>query len=291
MKIDESTLRAFVDGELSPAERSRVEAVLGHDPQLAQQARAMQASRLPYHAAFDAQALPPMPAMLKTQLSALSAAAQAGSQTPGAPAGKARLQNRPWLGRFQLFGAAVGALGLAGVFAAGVVLGPVLMQSRFGDAVSDVIDKTKADAPWVHAIAAYQAMYVRETVDRATDGAEHTQAVLQRFQDREQAELSVPDLSSAGLQFKRIQLLAFEDRQLIQMAYLPAQGKPGALCVLRAGDLKDAPVKAQRLENLSIVTWQKDQLAYVLALDMPIDQALRVGENVAARRYPLMYHS
>jgi anti-sigma factor RsiW len=46
MKIDEVTLRAFVDGELSPTERNRIEAVLSNNPELKQQADAMHASRL-----------------------------------------------------------------------------------------------------------------------------------------------------------------------------------------------------------------------------------------------------
>ncbi len=291
MKIDETTLRAFVDGELSPPDRSRVEAVLAHDATLAQQVQAMQASRLPYRAAFDAQTLPPIPEALKTQLAALSAGAGAGHATRRGPSHSAQWPAPPWLPQWARTAFGPGGLAAAGMaitFVAGV-LTSTWLQGSLPQAVSGLFAASPADAPWVQAIAGYQAMYVRETVDRATDGADHARGILQNFKSREQAQLAIPDLSAAGLEFKRIQLLGFGDRQLIQMAYLPAQGKPAALCVLRADHPDDAAVSARRLENLSIVTWQKDKLAYVLALDMPLDQAIAIGRKLGAQQYPSLY--
>jgi anti-sigma factor RsiW len=280
MKIDEETLRAFVDGELSPAERSRVEAVLSNSADLKRTADAMHASRVPYRAAFDAQSLPSMPAALQQHLANLSAAA-------GVAAPSSQAKPSHW-NRLALLGMGVG---IAAAFAAGVTLNPNLFHGK--QSSPEIIAATNSEtAPWVQAIASYQALYVRETVDRMTDNAEHAQTILRNFEAKEKAKLTVPNLMHAGLEFKRIQLLGFGDRQLVQMAYLPSvpsEGKPGALCVLRSTNAKDAAPTARRIENLSIVTWQKDQLAFVLALDMPIEQALKIGQKLGAHEYPVLY--
>lgn len=280
MKIDEVTLRAFVDGELSPAERTCVEAVLSNNAELKQQADAMHASRLPYRAAFDAQSLPSMPAVLQQHLANLSAAASVAAPV-SAPES---LRSSKW-NRLAMLGVGVG---IAAGFAAGAMVNPNLMNPR--QSSSEVIAGANLETmPWVQAIASYQSMYVRDTVGRVADDAQHAQTILRNFELKEKAKLSVPNLGSAGLEFKRIQLLGFGDRQLVQMAYLPSEGKPGALCVLRATDSKAVVPTARRIENLSIVTWQKDQLAFVLVLDMPIEQALKIGKKLGAQEYPVLH--
>jgi hypothetical protein len=107
--------------------------------------------------------------------------------------------------------------------------------------------------------------------------------------------LIVPNLSAAGLEFKRIQRLGFRefdtDKPLIQMAYLPAKGKPGALCVLQTQGNTDNAVKAQRMENLSIVTWKRGSLSYVLAVDLPLNEAAAIGDKLSAEQFPVLFKS
>jgi hypothetical protein len=105
----------------------------------------------------------------------------------------------------------------------------------------------------------------------------------------EYTAFGVPDLGSVGLDFKRAQLLGFGERPLIQMAYLPPQGKPAALCVLPIVDRADSTAKGRRMENLSIVTWQKQGLSYVLAVDIPLEQALVIGKKLFDQQYPALF--
>ncbi|MGL4231396.1 MAG: anti-sigma factor, partial [Casimicrobium sp.] len=79
MNIDETTLRAYVDGELSPVERERVAAAIANNVALEEQVAALRASVLPYRAAFDAQPIPAMPEALQRQLASLSAVAATSS--------------------------------------------------------------------------------------------------------------------------------------------------------------------------------------------------------------------
>jgi anti-sigma factor RsiW len=272
MTIDEVTLRAYVDSELSAAERQNVDVALEHSAELRVQLAAMKASCLPYQAAFDAQAMPEMPEALKKQLMAMSAVASVSTQTFAAVQ---EMPRRRWLNF------AGGGFALAASFAAGVAVKPAWFSGAAAKPVNEVAD-------WAKAVASYQAMYVRDTVERVRDTEANAKRVITEFQSQSQAALVVPDLSAVGFEFKRIQRLAFNDKPLIQMAYLPQQGKPAALCVMSATNKGDIDASVRRLENLSIVTWTRAQLSYVFAVDLAQDDALRIGQALSREKYPLL---
>jgi anti-sigma factor RsiW len=284
MKIDENTLRAYVDGELTPAERGSVELAVEHSEDLRAQLAAMRASCLPYRAAFDAQVVPAMPEALQRQLAALSAVSVASVASAVQLAQPVAAPKDAPSGWFQ------NRLALAASFAVGalaaLVFGSMWTKPGAGSAVT---------ADWVKAIASYQALYVRDTVDRAADSDERAFKVIRDFEAETQAKLIVPNLSGAGLEFKRIQRLGFResdtDKPLIQMAYLPTKGKPGALCVLQTKGNADSAVKAQRMENLSIVTWKRGSLSYVLAVDLPLNEAAAIGDKLSAEQFPVLFKS
>jgi anti-sigma factor RsiW len=269
MMTEESALvllRAYVDGELSPAERSKVEVAVAHSDALQTQLQAMKASCLPYRTAFDMQHLPSIPDHLQKQLDAMSAVAQSAP----APSTNNVIRPRRWFLRSMGLGA-----GIAASFAAGFVVRPMWFSP--------------ASAEWVKAVASYQALYVRETVGKTQDSPERTRQIIDAFQRQTNTQLVIPDLTDAGLEFRRIQRLGFGDQPLMQMAYLPTNGKPGALCVLPITSKVATPVSAQTLEGLSVVTWNRDSLAYVLVLDLPLQQASNVGEKLAAGKYSALF--
>jgi anti-sigma factor RsiW len=284
MKIDENTLRAYVDGELSPAERSSVELAVEHSEDLRAQLAAMRASCLPYRAAFDAQVVPAMPEALQRQLAALSAVSVASVASAAQVVQPVAAPKYAQSGWFQ------NRLALAASFAVGALAAMV-----FGAMWTKPDASSTVTADWVKAIASYQALYVRDTVDRAADSDERAFKVIRDFEAETQAKLIVPNLSAAGLEFKRIQRLGFResdtDKPLIQMAYLPAKGKPGALCVLQTKGNTDSAVKAQRMENLSIVTWKRGNLSYVLAVDLPLNEAAAIGDKLSAEQFPVLFKS
>jgi anti-sigma factor RsiW len=55
MTIDDNVLLAYVNDSLPPDQRDTLEAILAEAPALRDKVNAMQASRLPYQAAFAAQ--------------------------------------------------------------------------------------------------------------------------------------------------------------------------------------------------------------------------------------------
>ncbi len=298
MNVDETTLRAYVDGELSVSEQGRIEAVVANNPELAQQLKALRASCLPYRAAFDTQNLPPVPTNLTNQITNLLAVAaapsnQAAAQVNQAVASTAR---RHWLRSGYGLG-----LGLAASFAGGFLIRPLV-----GSATNPSLQATAPMGAWVMPIASYQSMYVRDTLDRAAESQAQTEKVLLEFQRQANKNnaiigtgaanklsgntfaIKVPDLSGSNFEFKRAQLLGFGDQPLLQMAYLPKQGKPAALCILLAPVAKNQTVTTQTLEGLSVVTWQVNHLAYVLASDLPVQLANQLGEQIARNQLPTL---
>src|SRR5688500_5089335 len=206
MNIDEVVLRAYVDGELPAGQAAQVEAALAVSDDLQEQEAALRRSGLPYQAAFAAQDLPAVPADLERRLQSWMAMRRE-------PTTEVPVRRRRWL--------AVGGA-VAASFAAGLWV-PVPFR----------LDPSQSpDEPWVQAVARYQTLYVRETVERIPEDPEGTRALLTAFSADARARVAIPDLRPAGLAFRRAQRLAVGDSPLIQMMYLPAKGKPMSLWVL-----------------------------------------------------------
>jgi len=75
--------------------------------------------------------------------------------------------------------------------------------------------------------------------------------------------LRVPDLTSAGLTFKSVQRLRFNNKPLVQIVYLPQNGPPIALCVMK--DTKpDQPVATKTVDAMDVATWRQAELSYAL---------------------------
>jgi anti-sigma factor RsiW len=264
MSVNESTLQAYVDGELDRAGAAEVEKALVLSEDLQRQERLLRAARLPCADAFAAQNLPEMPPALRLQLESwIALADESGSEF--APS------KRRWLG--------IGA-GLAASFAAGLWvpaplrLNPVAAQ----------------DPPWIQAIARYQALYVRETVDRTSEEPERARTLLASFAADGGRHASIPDLRAWGLTLRRVQRLAVDESPLIHIEYLPAKGKPVSLCILAVRRV-DAGVVTRRVAGLGVSTWRSAGLEFVMVADMPVSEVAGLAERVASGEFPTLYRS
>jgi anti-sigma factor RsiW len=274
MKSDDILLMAYVDGELPLHEREEVERELRTSPDVAERVALLQASRLPYRDAFAGQTLPPVPASLTAKIEEMARAAKARSDSqtthpdvsvndpvveraPGSPASSAirsRLRIAPaWL--------AVAFLG--GAFACGLVLrlGPSAgPASNMGASIASV---GTGVSPWVTAAASYQQLYSRETVANVTSDTDLSIKTVNEIHQDDGLALRIPDLSAAGLTFKRVQRLRFNNKPLVQIVYLPKEGAPIALCVMK--EVKpDAAVADQKVASMTVVTWRQAELGYAL---------------------------
>lgn len=266
MVADDALLMAYVDGELSPQQNQELERLMDASPDVAQRVSRLMASCLPYEEAFARQKLPPVPESLKLNIAALAAqhsAAQTAAPVPANATVKkdsvfARLfgQYRPkfaWTALTFAAGAACYAL----VLQVGVLNG--VFKPGF-DAAAPAVAQT---LPWVQQAAAYQHLYTRETVDYGVQPTDVVTKTLADIRDIDGLALRVPDLSSAGLTFKRVQRLRFNNKALIQLVYLPENGAPVALCVMKEPK-PDQSVAQQSVAQMNVVTWRQSELGYAL---------------------------
>jgi anti-sigma factor RsiW len=265
MNVDDTTLLAYVDGQLPEQRRVELEAAMARSAELAARVAAMQASVLPYRAAFDRQLLPAVPPELGKRVAQL-AAGGVRSRSP-APRGSYRL--------------ALAASFVAGALSCGTLL-PVWL------AHGPTISRSASAAPWIQAVADYQALYSRETLTNVTEDRALTEKIVGSLRSDDGLSVRVPDLRSAGLTFKRVQRLSFHQQAVVQMVYMPERGGPIALCVTRVAGADDEP-RVQHVGEMNVVAWRRDHLAYVLVGKDEQSELIALGRQVAQGNTPSLY--
>lgn len=126
-------------------------------------------------------------------------------------------------------------------------------------AVAPMLWRSHAIEPWHQDVAAYQALYIPQTLASVpADGA----ADLARLSDALGRDLTgLPEVSQ--LEFRRAQALGFEGRVLIQIAYRGPDGVPYALCILnKSGDATD--LEAQQLAGMQAASWADQNHRFLL---------------------------
>lgn len=267
MSLDELTLLAYVDGELPMQRRLEVEAALAANADLASTVRALQASRLPYQSAFEAQALARVPDALKARVDVLSAVSAASHDMALAgPGGSTGFNQKPRWGadRWQLWALIALSIGALAGWLGG-----------------QRVRATDAD-DWVRHVSSYHSMYVRETVLDGGVGTAQIAALKTRLGQQFGLQLKVPDLEADGLRFVRAQQLQFDGKMVLQLVYLPQQGLPVALCMTPATGGKEG---SAQLDGQRAVTWYASGWAYVLIGQQPAPDLERIRGHL---RTPLV---
>jgi anti-sigma factor RsiW len=270
MKTDDLMLMAYVDGELSAEESREVEDHIRASAEAAELVALLRASRLDYKQAFATQKLPPVPDSLTQKIEAMarshsakSAAASANDPSvplplvvPAAAPVRSRLRAVPtWLAAACVAGAFCGGLFLRpGTFP---LLSPGVPSSGGATMASSGL------SPWVTAAVGYQQLYTRDTLAYADENPAATSKIVDDIRRDDKLALRIPDLSSAGLTFKSVRRLNFNNKPLVQIVYLPEKGPPIALCVMK-GVKSDQAVAAQVVDTMHVVTWRQAELSYAL---------------------------
>lgn len=264
--MDDTVLMAYVDGELPPQERDKVEKQMAASPEVAERVALLEASRLPYREAFAHQKLPPVPERLTKSIEAMIRAQAAGpanrsANEPAVQHDKQLPPSAPARSRLRVAPAWVAVAFIAGAFFTGGVL-------RFAPGLSGAPSTLVAAnaAPWIQAVVGYQQLYARETLAQSVADVESAKSVVEATRREDGLAVRIPDLREAGLTFKRVQRLRFQGRPLIQIAYLPEKGEPVALCIIKQVK-PDQPIASQRVADMNVVTWRQSELAYALVGD------------------------
>jgi len=240
-------LTAFLDGEADDVLHAEIDAALEQDPSLGEQLAALDVPLAPIAEAYEAllQDAPPMPALPEPT-------------TAPAPAARGR-----WA-----WGVGTFATGLAAGLAVAVFTG-------FG---------TPEPAPrgWVSFVASYQALYTSETLAIADPSPD--EAAMQLASVSDALGLDLRGLPEArNLTFKRAQVLGFNDKPLVQIAFARADGTPVALCIIPAGpDAK--PVNMGQAEGMELARWNTPGFGFLLiggTDNAPLQQEAETFQNWA----------
>jgi len=222
----DTDLTAYLDRALNTQERTRLEAALQADASLRARVNALDM---------------PMDA-LREGFGHLAQRAPAAPTRPNlparAPSGLLR-RSTPLL-----------AASLVGAVIAGVWMS----QSPLNAPPS----QTAAIDDWRMAVAQYQALYVTETLS----GAGAPAGTLDALSGTLGRDLQGAD-TAPGLTFARAQMLGFQGRPLVQIAYLSDQNAPFALCVTPVSEA-DADLTVQQLAGLAAAHWVDGGYGFVL---------------------------
>ncbi|MEP3275144.1 MAG: hypothetical protein ABJN26_08395 [Stappiaceae bacterium] len=118
---------------------------------------------------------------------------------------------------------------------------------------------------WRDNVAAYQALYANGTLAHIKQPEEAASAELARVssaigKDLDLSVINAPD----QLDYKRAQILHFQGKPLIQLAFLSKVGEPVALCVIQLDDTANSKPVFQEMQGMQAASWAKDGYAYLL---------------------------
>lgn len=299
LEADDALLMAYVDGELSPEQSEAIEQLMNASPAVAERVAQLIASDVPYSDAFARQAVPPVPDSLMRNVDALIAQHQAGATpsftSPVAPEAAhvnpvaedesllTRLFGRPKLGWLAVaFATGAACYGL--VIQAGIVGTTLNTDSTLAGATVAAVQPSA----WVRQAASYQQLYSPDTLIYVKPDYDGMRKTIDDIRHVDGLALRVPDLSAAGLTFRRVQRLRFNDRALIQLVYVPENGAPVALCVMKEL-APDQSVAQLSVSGMSVAVWRQSELGYAL-IGAPngVDLAA-VARLVADRSSPQLF--
>jgi hypothetical protein len=118
---------------------------------------------------------------------------------------------------------------------------------------------------WQDFAATYHALYVNGTLIDSEKDEVGLATELKRVSSSLGKSVNIKALSQiSGLNLKRAQILGFEDRPLMQVAFLSKAGAPVALCIMKALHGHDSGVEISRMRGMSAATWSKGDYEYLL---------------------------
>lgn len=230
-RFSDEDLTAYLDGEAPDDLRAEIDAALVTDTALADRLAALDIPLGQIGASFD---------RLLADAPAMPALSSAFAPQP------ANL-NR-----------GVGWLGGAALFGTGIAAGIAIMMFAAADPPAPPV------APgWKAVVASYQSLYLPATLAEDTPTAAQALAQLASVSQLAGADLtSLPDIE--GLTFKRAQILGFNGKPLVQIAFARADGTPVALCIIAANSKEAKAMQAETLGGMAAASWNRDGRAYLL---------------------------
>jgi anti-sigma factor RsiW len=263
MKISDETLTAFLDGELDDATAAEVAREVDADAALKARLSALDVNlplmRKDYGELAETAPLEVLRAAILTQPPLMAA----NSNTKG-------------------WSRSVVAAACAACLAFGVVISPITLGNiaGFRGAAGDI--GTPAEKSWRQSVAEYQALYSAETLTLSPQDPVKQDETLAKLSERIGVPLDRAKLELDKARFQRGQLLSFDGKPLVQLAYLHDGDKPFALCMVSNG-AKDAGPASETRKSMPIVHWAKGGVSYMVIGQVEAEELAVMAEALRSR--------
>lgn len=270
--ISDADLVAYLDGMLDDESTEHVAREVAKDRDLDARLDLLRQGERPFAEAFDLLLKEAPTGRLEQALDrALNPPAPPVEETvtpaePG-PRPSAKVQKEPWSGWRMLAAAVV----LLAVFAGG------LFSSRFVPGLGPQIASVPVQKGWRAAVAEYQSLFVKATLEQSGKDWGAQQASLRAALSHVGLDLDVSKVTVEPLAFKYAGILNFKGKPLVQMAYLYKGEVPVSFCIIKNGKPDHGLQQEQRL-GLNIAHWQSSEYGFMVIGDVP---AAAVGEIAA----------
>lgn len=253
MPSDEQ-LTAFLDGELPQQEMARIEALANEDEEVAARIEFLANGSMPFREAFA----PLLDEAPKDRLEAMLAAIPA-------PAAAAKTER-----------SAITRRGLFGALAASLAVGIIADRAYLG--IGRNLGRDEG-SEWRSVVAEYIALYTPDTLAGPVPPADVQTAQLARVDSKLGLNLSPEAVALPGVDFKRAQLLEYDDHPLAQIAYLDPETGPMALCIVRSDKGEKEPDIEGR-KGMNVIYWSTATHAFMLIGHAPVDRMREIADAV-----------
>lgn len=249
--VADEQLVAYLDNELGPQERARVERALQHNARDAERLDLLRRSEIPFRQAFDSVLLEAPHERLHAMLDRLKSPTQAA----------------PGLSRRRFLAVAASCM-LAGVVADRLFL--------------NVSSAPPSPHGWRALVAEYMALYTPATLDNLDPDPVAQNRQLASVGARLGLKLDTERVGLAQPQLKRAQILEYDGVPIAQITYLDPQFGPLALCITANAQGPATQGREQRL-GMNVVYWSTAEHAFMLIGRNSLDDLNTLSEQLKAR--------
>ncbi len=245
--FSDEVLVAYLDNQLSLAEREQFDERLQHDEILSERLMLLSHSSLPFHDAFEPMLADAPLTDLQTRLDTIP--------DPAQPAG---------VNRRQLLAAAISFL------AVGVLVGRYALPPA----------TSEKDNNWRNLVAQYMSLYSAETLADINEPPARQQAELQRVQNNIGIALTPAQLALSGAELKNARILSYDDYRIAQISYLDPKYGPLALCITRTSQPGKTAQESEVRRGMNVVYWRSNGYNFMLIGHNPVDQMTAHGHTL-----------
>lgn len=258
---DDADLVAYLDGELSPDERARVEAAVATDPRVAGRVLALSQTTIGLRRAFD----PLLSAAPTARMREVLGIPRV--ESPPAASDVVRKSDRP--GRRWLLAASVSLFVLGG-------LADHLVLSAHAPTVA------MERGHWRDIVASYVRLYTSETFANIPDDPALQARELATVGSAIGLRLDPATAQLADLPMKQAQLLQYDQKSLAEINYLDPRYGPMSLCIIASAEPAAAP-KSEMRRGLNVSYWNDGQHGFMVIGALPAANLMAIADTLTDR--------